>query len=178
MNRVKQRGATLITALVMLVVLTLLVLSAIRSSTNNLRIAGNMQMQGEIVQAAQQTAEQIISFNFPANPQLAVSNASSATIGNASYTTAAQVVCTGSKPVPNNTPNIPPQCISSSTAANTGIIFVSGVTLTGTSWCLAQQWDVRAQATDPRTGAQATVHQGVSLYVDAGTTCNVQDPQI
>lgn len=178
MNRVKQRGATLVTALVMLVVLTLLVLSAIRSSTTNLRIAGNMQMQGEIVEAAQQAAEQIISYNFPANPQLAVSNASAATIGNATYTTAASAVCTGSKPVPNNTPNIPAQCISSSTAGNTGIIFVSGVTLSGTSWCLAQQWDVRAQATDTRTGASATVHQGVSLYVDAGTTCNVQAPQI
>ena len=75
MNRVKQHGATLVTALVMLVVLTLLVLSAIRSSTTNLRIAGNMQMQGEIVEAAQQAAEQIISYNFPANPQLAVSSA-------------------------------------------------------------------------------------------------------
>ncbi len=178
MKYAKQHGATLVTALVMLIVLTLLVLSAIRSSTTNLRIAGNMQMQEEIVQAAQQAAEQIISYNFPANPQLAVSNASNATIGMATYTTVASAVCTGSKPVPNNTPNIPQQCISSSTAANTGIIYVSGVTLTGTSWCLAQQWDVRAQATDNRTGATATVHQGVSLYVDAGTTCSVLAPQI
>lgn len=178
MTRVKQHGATLVTALVMLVVLTLLVLSAIRSSTTNLRIAGNMQMQGEIVEAAQQAAEQVISYNFPANPTAAVSAASSAQIGNATYTTTVSAVCTGSKPVPNNTPNIPPQCISSSTAGNTGIIFVSGVTLTGTSWCLAQQWDVKADATDSRTGATATVHQGVSLYVDAGTTCDVHQPSI
>ncbi len=178
MKHAQQQGATLVTALVMLIVLTLLVLSAIRSSTTNLRIAGNMQMQGEIIGAAQQAAEQIISYNFPTNPQLAVTNASAAVIGNATYTTAASAVCTGSKPVPNNTPNIPPQCISSSTAANTGIIYVSGVTLTGTSWCLAQQWDVRATATDNRTGATAVVHQGVSLYVDAGTTCTVQAPQI
>lgn len=178
MRHTKQHGATLVTALVMLIVLTLLVLSAIRSSTTNLRIAGNMQMQGEIVAAAQQAAEQIISYNFTTNPQFAATTASAATIGLATYTTSASAVCTGSRPVPNNTPNIPQQCISSSTAGNTGIIYVSGVTLTGTSWCLAQQWDVRGQATDTRTGATATIHQGISLYVDAGTTCTVQPPTL
>jgi Tfp pilus assembly protein PilE len=178
MSHAKQQGATLITALVMLIVLTLLVLSAIRSSTTNLRIAGNMQMQGEMVQAAQQAAEQIISYNFTANPTLAVQRASMATVGMANYTTTAAVVCTGSKPVPANTPNIPIECLPPAGVQNAGIIRVSGVTASSPYFCLAQQWDIRAQATDTRTGAAATIHQGVSLLVDVGTTCTEDAPQL
>lgn len=169
----KQRGATLIVALVMLVVLTLLVISAIRSSNTNLRIAGNMQMEGEASSAAQQAIEQVISGNFttvPASSVVAVS------IGGATYTANVAVPsCTGSVALANaslnmSDPNDIP-CFSSSTTSNTGIIFASATSAaTSQSWCFQQQWDVGSTATGS-TGVNVETHQGVSLRVPAGTTC-------
>jgi len=168
-NPNKQRGATLVVSLVMLVVLTLLVISAIRSSNSNLRIAGNMQFQEEAIAAAQQATEVILSSNFTAAP--AASNVS-VTIGLATYT--ANVLtpaCSGSRPLLNTEPNIPKECISSSTAQNTGIIFASAPASTGTSWCYSQQWEVQTSVSDTTTGASTTLHQGVSLNVPTGTGC-------
>lgn len=174
-----QRGITLLVGLIMLVVLTLLVISAIRSSNTNLRIVGNMQVQEEASAAAQQAIEQVISSNFTANPVSSVITVDINHDGTSDYSVSiAQPVCTGSAPLLNadlnatNAADAP--CISSSTASNTGIMFASGTpAATGQSWCFAQQWDVTAQATSlAGTGATATLHQGVSLRVPAGTTCN------
>lgn len=169
----KQRGSTLITALIMLIVLTLLVVSAIRSGNTNLRIAGNMQMQEEAVAAAQQALEQIISYNFTAAPASSVVNVDINNDGTIDYTAnVAQPVCLGSTALTNSTPNLPAACLSSGAATNTGIMSASGVAIiTGQSWCYAQQWEVRASATSTSTGATAAVHQGTTLNVPAGTTC-------
>lgn len=176
--RHKQRGATLLVALVMLVVLTLLVVSAIRSSNTNLRIAGNMQMQGEAAAAGQQAIEQVISRNFTENPVSSVVSVDINNDGVNDYTAnVATPTCTGSVALmnanldKNNANDVP--CFSSSTASNTGIISASGTPVTtGQSWCYMQQWDVQAQSTDSAgTGASVTTHQGVSLRVPAGTTC-------
>lgn len=174
----KQRGATLLVALVMLVVLTLLVLSAIRSSNTNLRIAGNMQMQGEATAAAQQAIEQVLSSNFTASPASSVINVDINNDGTNDYRAdVTKPACSGSVALMNanldmSNPNDVP-CFSSSTASNTGIVFASGTpATTGQSWCYAQQWDVQTQATSiTGTGADVTIHQGISLRVPAGTTC-------
>lgn len=166
----RQRGATLITGLVMLVVLTSLALSAIKSSTTNLRIAGNTQADEEAVAAAQRTTESLISSNFTANPV-----ASSAVVGPYTVNVPAPA-CHGSTAILNSSldPANPADqpCFSSASANNTGLVFVSGTQATNTiSWCYAQKWDVEADVNDPTTGANVTTHQGVSLKVPAGTTC-------
>lgn len=173
----KQRGATLIVALVMLVVLTLLVISAIRSSNTNLRIAGNMQMQGEAAAAAQQAIEQIISTNFTVTPVSSVISVDINNDGTPDYDANVAVpTCSGSVALANaslnmSDPNDIP-CFSSSTNSNTGIMFASGTpATTGQSWCFQQQWDVGSTATSPSTGVNVETHQGVSLRVPAGTTC-------
>lgn len=174
--RGKQRGATLIVGLVMLVVLTLLVISAIRSSNTNLRIAGNMQMQEEASTAAQQAIEQVISSNFTASPT-AISMP--VNVGAATYQVTGPVpTCTGSIAVTNadlnpaNAADAP--CISSGAAQQTGLM-VSGVagagTFAGQSWCYLQQWELRADVSDAGTGATASTFQGVSMRVPAGTAC-------
>lgn len=169
----KQRGATLLVALVMLIVLTLLVVSGIRSSTTNLRIVGNMQMQEEAIAAAQQATEQIISSNFTAAPTATAISVDINQDGTTDYTAnVALPSCLGSKPIKNNEADIPPECISSGTAGNTGLFFASGVQITGTSWCYAQQWEVVTTVQDTRTGATATLHQGVSMKVPVGTACS------
>jgi Tfp pilus assembly protein PilX len=172
----RQRGATLFVALVMLVVLTLLAISAIRSSSINLRIAGNMQMAGEASAAAQQAIEQVLSSNFTAAPASSVIAVDINGSGTGDYTaTVPEPTCTGSVPLKNADLDMSStndqKCFSSSTASNTGIFFASGApAVTGMSWCLSQQWDVSARATSP-TGTDVTVHQGVSLRVPAGTGC-------
>lgn len=171
----RQNGATLITALVMLVVLTLLVISAIRSSTVNLQISGNVQIQNEAIAAAQQATEQVLSSNFTANPASAVIPIYVTNNTTPDYNaTVAIPTCSGSSPLYNNTPNLPVQCISSSSMGGQTIVYISGVAGAGgggQSWCYAQQWEVQTNVADPRTGAQAEIHQGVSLYVPVGTSC-------
>ena len=75
-NKLKrQRGATLIIALIMLVLLTLFALTAVNTSNTNLRIVSNMQIRSEAFNAAQQAIETVISTpEFLSNPAAAVLN--------------------------------------------------------------------------------------------------------
>lgn len=63
----RQRGMVLILSLIMLVVLTLLAISAIRLSTVNLRAVANSQVRSEAMSAAQRTIDSILSGNFTDN---------------------------------------------------------------------------------------------------------------
>lgn len=167
-----QRGFTLVTALVLLLILTLLALSAMRSSIADMRIVGNVQTSEEAAAAAQQMIEQVISSNFTASPV-----AATAVVG--SYQVTVPVpACNGSTPIlnssldPTNPDDLP--CFSSDSASNSGIYFVSGAAATTTvSWCYSQKWDVQARVNDKRTGVSETTHQGVALKVAAGTDCPV-----
>jgi Tfp pilus assembly protein PilX len=63
-----QRGVTLVIALIFLVVITLIVVSAIKSTNVNSKIAGNMQVQREAEAATQQAIEAVISSEFTKSP--------------------------------------------------------------------------------------------------------------
>jgi Tfp pilus assembly protein PilV len=65
----RQRGATLLVAMIFLIVLMLVVASAIKVTNINTRLAGNTQTQSEAFSAAQQAIEQLISTDFT-NPSL------------------------------------------------------------------------------------------------------------
>jgi Tfp pilus assembly protein PilX len=60
-SAVRQRGATLLVALIMLVMLTLFALSAIRTGNVGLKIVGNQQTQKSMEAAAQEAIEQVVS---------------------------------------------------------------------------------------------------------------------
>ena len=68
----RQSGMALVTALIMLVVLTLLVLAGINMTNVNTKVAYNMQLRDEAQAATQQAIEQMISaaanFNSPLPP--------------------------------------------------------------------------------------------------------------
>lgn len=57
----RQRGATLIVTLVMLIMLTLFAISAMNTSTTNLQVVGNMQMRHEGLRATQEAIEATLS---------------------------------------------------------------------------------------------------------------------
>lgn len=174
----KQGGETLIVTLVMLVVLTLLVVSAIRAGNVNLRIVGNMQLGEEVSTAAQQATEQVMSSNFTVNPVSQVLAVDINQDGTPDYTANVYPTCTGSIAITNADLNsalaADAPCISSGAAQNTGLM-VSAVpataTLTGQSWCYLQQWELEAAVTDSNTGATATTVQGVAIRVPVGTGC-------
>ncbi|MDO8812677.1 MAG: hypothetical protein Q7J38_11710 [Gallionella sp.] len=170
----KQHGSTLIVALVMLMLLTLMAISAMNSTTSSIQIVGNAQFREEANVAAQQGIESIISNNFTASP--AASNVAVA-FGAATYTAAVSTpACISSIGLTNAdldaTNTADAVCLSSGAATNTGIM-TSGVAATSTeqSWCYQQKWDIQATVADNNTGANTTVHQGVSLRVPAGTAC-------
>ncbi len=74
-GRREQRGISLVVGLIMLVLLTLLAISAFHASNVNLRIAGNMQVRQEILAAAQTATEAVLStpaFTDPTTPPAAV----------------------------------------------------------------------------------------------------------
>lgn len=171
--KIRQSGATLVVSLVMLVVLTLLVVSAIRSSSTNLRIAGNMQIKTEASAAAQQAIEQVISTNFTVAP---VEQNIQIDMAAASYTVqVSKPTCDSSKGLANEELNpadpLDEVCMGSGISSTTGIINASGNSGGVTQWCYQQQWDVQADVTDASSGAKITHHQGVALRVPAGTTC-------
>lgn len=169
-----QRGVTLVVALIMLVVLTLLAISTITDSNSNLRVAGNMQQQTEATAAAQQALEQVLSNNFTAVP---AATTISVDINNdlvTDYTVSVTTpTCVSTTPLTNDTPNLPPECLSSTSVANAGIVTASGgSTAAPQSWCYAQLWELQANVSSAdSSGAAAVVHQGASLNVPVGTGC-------
>lgn len=151
-----QRGATLFIALVMLVVLTLLSISGIRMNMTNLRIAGNMQWQGEATAAAQQAIEQKIS-------DLAfLSGASSAT---AASTVSIDVNRDGTN---DYTVTVSaPACYR--LKPQTGYSMVVTSQTPGTSQVQIAPddvyFDIQGQVTDNNTGGVVTVHQGIKVVL-------------
>jgi Tfp pilus assembly protein PilX len=135
----RQSGATLIVALIMLVMMTILAVSAINLSTINLRIVGNMQSQKAMDAAAQDAIEQVMSnytlFTSPAATVVATP------MGNVNV---AQIICTSSN------------VAKGYTAVVTGVIPQDNI------------WEIKASITDSVTGAKTTLHEGVAIRMPAG----------
>lgn len=146
----------MVIGMIMLVLLTLLVVSAINSSSVNLRITGNMQAQDEARAMAQQAIERVLGVkaNFYPTPtaQAAtnyyVDNNSS---GNAVYSVSvAAPVCKGAaKQFPGRTAD----CIN---GARAGL------------FCWDTLWEVVATATDTKTGVRQVITQGVAIPFEPG----------
>ena len=71
-SRRGQRGISLVLGMIMLVLLTLLALSAFQASNVNLRIAGNMQVRQEILSATQTAIENVLSTPTFVDPSIPV----------------------------------------------------------------------------------------------------------
>lgn len=173
----EQSGATLVVSLIMLVVLTLLVVSAIRSGNTNLRIAGNMQVQAEAAAAAQQVIEQVVDADNPDDftaitaPQTIVVSA-----GAMSYNVVvAKPTCNNTVPILSTDPSLNPKdeddrkCIGESSGEI--ILDASGNPIPNPTTCNQQQWEVRADVVDDKSGAKISQHQGVAKRTYKPTSC-------
>ncbi len=148
LNHTRQRGATLLVSLIMLVVLTLFAVSGFNLSSVNLKITGNFQEQKLMEAIAQQAVEQVIS--SPAAFSL---------------TPAAQTVCVNGIGAP---------CTGGTNVAVSAPVCNYFVTAKGYTKQIGQltpedtDWEIRAVVSDPVTGARAAVVQGVRIRMLAG----------
>jgi Tfp pilus assembly protein PilX len=144
-----QTGSTLTISMIMLVLLTLFVLSAINSGLINLRIAGNTQAQDEARAAAQQAIESVVSSyaNFYPTPVAAVTtNISINNDSSGNYSVTRTVpVCKSARQ------QIPARMISC----------VNG--FRAPLYCWDTLWEVSATATNTKTGVSQSVTQGVKI---------------
>jgi Tfp pilus assembly protein PilX len=136
----RQRGATLLISLIMLVVLTMFALAGFNLSSVNLKIAGNFQNQRGMEAVAQQAIEQVLS-----------------TPTAFSLTPAAQTITVGGYNVAVSAA----ACNYYRTATGYGKDIE---TLAPED----TDWEVRAAVTDALTGAQANITQGVLIRLPKG----------
>lgn len=146
-----QRGATLVIALILLVILTLFGISAISTGLINLRIARNTQVVTEAQMAAQRVIDakisDLASFTSPASAA-STGVAIDATGGGTTYSVSfAQPDCFYIKPAPGYSYALAPQAPKDTT------------------------WRLVATATDTSTGASVEVRQGVKVRLPVNATC-------
>ena len=159
----QQRGSTLLVGMIMLVLLTLLAVSAIESTTSSLQIVGNAQFREEATAAAQEAIENVISnttftTTIPAQQNIDINQDS---IADYNVTFSPAPSCTSYKAVDTATESsLPKDCYGSP----------------GTTLCYRTTWDVAALVNDINTGANVVIHQGVKILVGinaALTSCGV-----
>ena len=172
----RQQGMTLVVALVMLVVLTLLVVSAIRFGNINLRIAGNAQSDAEAASAVQVGLETMVNkINASANISSLTNETVSVSTGGRTYTvTVTKPSCLFNKPI-NNTDLDPTKTSDRACFETTDtekLVTHTNTLTTVPTACKDQQWDVQASVNDSdKSGAKTSMLQGVSVRVGAEVQC-------
>jgi len=178
MNRriARQRGTTLIIALIMLVLLTLFALSAMNTATTQLRVVGNMQARAEATNAAQEAIETVMSSTqFIVNPANAVAvpcgaaNTICADVtgdGTPDYTTTLtpQPACVKVKPIKNSDLNM---SVDEDIGCSLGQQQQFGVlgAVTGDSLCANSTWEITARTVSSSTTTTVNVTQGVAVRI-------------
>lgn len=135
-----QSGATLVTAMIFLVIMTLFAVASINMSTVNFKIVANMQAQKLVDAAVQEAIERTIS-----------------SMDQFSLTPAASTISTAIGIVELD----PADCIDSQVATGYSAVVESIIPEDNT-------WEVRARLTDDITGAVSSIHQGVEIRMLAG----------
>lgn len=174
----RQRGVTLVVALIMLVLLTLLALTSFNLGKSNLQIVSNMQQRDEAIAASREVIEEAISntrfFDTPtdvlANPCNGVKNTRCIDVNGDGVTDVKVVItpaptCTMAAYIKNTNLNLADAEDLACSAGSTQNFGVAGA-YTGNSECANSIWEVHAVATDVVTEASVEVVQGIAIRVD------------
>ncbi len=156
----RQRGVVLILSLIMLMVLTLMAVSAIRLSTVNLRSVANAQSRAEAMSTAQRTVDLILSSNFTDNIA-GTAQTLTVTEGGKSYSVVVARPCLiRSKPVKNVELVDPVNNADDKKCLDT---------LTNPySACADTIWQIQATSTSGWFGANVSITQGTGIRMDNG----------
>ncbi len=178
----RQRGATLLITMVILLMLALIGFTAIGTSRMNQQVVGNAQVRQEAQAAAQQAIEYVLSSAvFTSNPDFVFSNPIPIDVtgnGTADYTAvmSPKPVCIGVRKIktfeldPALESDIP--CYRSSAVSSSGI--ASAVAGSVESYCADSRWEVSSVVQDPASAAKVELRQGVGIRIssnDAETFC-------
>jgi Tfp pilus assembly protein PilX len=181
----RQDGATLVIALIMLVVITLLAVSSLSTTNMNLKVVGNMQSRGEALHATQQAIETVISTpQFIANPANALLNpcGTSNTLctdlngdGTPDYTTRLNPApsCVTVKAIKASELNLSNTEDLGCSAGQTQQFGIAGAP-SGESLCANTAWDITAETNATVSRTRVTVTQGVVVRINAddmASTC-------
>ncbi len=145
----RQRGATLIVGLIMMVLITLIVVNAFTLSSSNLKSVGNMQMREESVAAANQAVERLISSTF------------TSALGSQTFT-----VDINKDDVDDYSVAVAvPTCIRAAQASMgaPSDVELGSAMSSGSTW--NTDWDIDAAVTDASSGAAVRVRQGVRVLL-------------
>lgn len=170
----RQRGVSLLIALILLAAITFLSLSAFNSSTTNLRAVGNTEARQEARAAAQAAIDLTISNTLFTTDPVAVA-AAPVDIdidgdGLVDYQPVLQPppACTRVVALRMNDldPAVPADlaCMGSGNQRH-GIESDGAVIEAGKSLCANSEWLIRAQTSDPRTGVQVALNQGIGVRI-------------
>lgn len=180
----RQRGATLIIALMMLLVLAMLAIQAFKSSTTNQRIVANTQARSEALAAVQAAIELTISSSqFTRTPAEVAAVPILIDIdgdGAHKYTVSLSPtpVCYRKKVIPTSALDLAApafkdrHCVGP-TQREFGTDSDQAVQ-NSDSICASTDWNVRAVVTDAATKASVAINQGVTVRVlttDADNNC-------
>jgi hypothetical protein len=148
-SRRRQQGVALVIGMIMLVLLTLLVISAVNSGSVNLRITSNMQAQDEARAVAAQAIEKFVSnyANFYPTP-VAYPNVDYDINNDGAFeykVSVAAPVCKGAAH------QIPGRSIDCENGVKSGL------------YCWDTLWEVSATANDTKTGVSQKVTQGFAI---------------
>lgn len=180
-----QRGATLVVAMIFLVLMSLFAISAFTNSSTNLRVVGNMQARQEAITSAQIAVEKTISSTtFSTSPDAVAANAVEVDIdrnGTNDYTVrmTPKPKCFRAKPIKTVEldASLPSDlvCMKSGVVTTGGLDAPGGAAASGNSLCSNSEWNIRAEVQDARTGTKVAVNQGVALRIletDAMNACS------
>ena len=171
----QQRGITLVTTLIFLILISLFAVTTFNLSSGNFRIVGNMEARQESMAAANTAIEQTLSSNqFAVNPEgVAASPVNIDIDGDGVVDYAASMTpkpkCYRARYIKNA--ELDPAlkadltCISSALSSTTGLDSPDALATAGNSACTDTQWNIRAEVSDPRSAAKVAVNQGASIRV-------------
>jgi Tfp pilus assembly protein PilX len=146
----REKGAALIVGLIMLVLITLMLITALNLGVTNFRAVSNMQFRSEAIAAANMAIEQVISTPFTAAPAAESINVDIDNDTDTDYVVAVAV----------------PECIYASEASGADPSSLSLPVSMSASSTWNTVWDVDATATDDdNLGANARVRAGVRVLL-------------
>jgi len=177
----RQKGATLVVSLIMLMLISLLAVSSFRLGKSDLQIVGNMQQRKQALSAAQQTIEQVIStIQFTTTPTNALPNPCGGVVNTAcvdvngdgvtDVNVTILVLCSAIEPILNSALNLAIKADQNCSNGANQQLGVAGIA-SNNSACSNSVWDTRATAIDAVTGAQYVIDQGVSVRVSSADLC-------
>lgn len=171
----KQRGVTLVIALILLAAITLLSVSAFNAGTTNLRAVTNTAARQEAHSAAQAAIDRTISSAlFTTDPAAVAAAPIDVDIdgdGTFDYHPVLQPAPACTRVVPLRMTELDPSVVADLACMGSGVSRTSGIdsddasSEAGKSLCANSEWLVRAQATDARTNVQVALNQGIGVRI-------------